>query len=188
MMYSLRKKITVSIIILTILSILPLSAQDASQSARFESKIKELESRIARLEQRAGIEEPRKAPIGRSPVSIALLDKKFKKGDVSLGDTTDEITFTLLLMNNSGRDVKGFSGDVALKDNYNKDIAAFSMNADRFIRAGDAINWYGGIDFIKKNEGHRMLLQIDKQYLSAELKLQKVWYADGTSETFDQRR
>lgn len=88
------------------------------------------------------------------------------------------------MSNNASKDIKGFWGDVLVKNKSNKAIAAFVLNYDKSLLAGETTAWTGSIDFNKKFDGHVTIVQADKKNLSVELKLKGLNYSDGSSETF----
>lgn len=167
----------------------PALAQDSltiNRISTLEKKMEGLENRIAKLEHHVPAPSGMalNASSGISPVTVVLLDKRLKKANRFSGDTVDKISFTLQVSNNTQKDIRGFWGDVLIKDKSNKVIAAFVLKYDKFLRAGDATTWTGDIDYNKKFEGHVELLQAEKKDLSIELKPKGVNYSDGSSEVF----
>jgi len=132
--------------------------------------------------------EPRPAPAPAPPreapdFRVELLTKGFLPRDFpSRPDSI--ITFKLRFQNPFDRAVRAFNGTVVFRDILGEDIHRVRLTEDSPVQPRERWEWEGGIDYNQFIDAHQKLVNTNSANMQVEFLLQKVLFADGSTEEF----
>lgn len=127
--------------------------------------------------QGATPEKPKAAAEKPSPIRVRLAGKDF----VTRG-YQDFMTMSLQFVNDTGRAVRAFDGEVVFTDLLDNEIMTSNVSISDPIDPGATLSWDGEIkhnEFISRHENFR---HAELQNMKAKFRLKKVLYQDGTLE------
>jgi hypothetical protein len=148
-------------------------AEEAAAEEAEEKRQEEL-ARAAQEERERKIEEARKA----LTVAVATLD--FEEHNFRRGTYEDKFNITIVLKNNTDKDMSGVKGTVVFADMFGDVIKQMGVAVDSEIPAGKHITWSGSF-------GYNQFMDADKKLRATAFeKLKITWlpevyvYSDGT--------
>lgn len=122
-------------------------------------------------------EKPKAAAEKPQPIRVRLAGKSF----VTRG-YQDFMTMSLQFVNDTGRPVRAFDGEVVFTDLLDNEILTSNVSISDPIDPAATLDWDGEIkhnEFISRHENFR---HAELQNMKANFRLKKVLYQDGTLE------
>jgi hypothetical protein len=125
-------------------------------------------------------------PAAAPPVlEVTLLSKGFKPASPTAGDFEDDITLRYSFKNLSDKDIRAFDGSITFTDLLDNRILGSSIAINEVVKAGDTLNWSGGIKYNQFMDDHQRLRNEPQENLKIVFVPKKVLFTDGTVKTFE---
>jgi hypothetical protein len=125
------------------------------------------------------VDEPKTA------LTATLISKTFHESNPQAGDFEDAILIGISFRNETGKDVRAFDGVLTFTDLLDNKVISSSFAINEPIAAGQTYRWDGSLDYNQFMDQHQRLRAEDTKNLKLQLKVGKVLFADGKTETFD---
>lgn len=124
------------------------------------------------------------APPKPEPISAKLVKKGFREQDFSGGHYIKAaITFTVEFHNDTDKDIRAFDGVLAFNDLLGNRVHAAKLTISDPIKAGQSFKWEGEMEYNQFMSQHTTLRGYSMNDTAITLKVHKILFADGTSQT-----
>lgn len=178
---------SITLLLFTVLVSFSMVGANEARIKELEKKVRLLEARVKALESRPQSSATAKstassttAPLNTSGLITARLLKK--KLDVSNGQN---LALLISFSNNSFKGIAGFRGELFFTSNTGEKLLNFAVDVNKVIPRSGEMSWYGGIDYVASEVGQVKLLNMHHTQVRVTVKLDAVYYTDGTSKTFN---
>jgi hypothetical protein len=114
-------------------------------------------------------------------LSVSISDKSFVAADFYAGRVTDYISFNLLQVNKSAKDIRGFKGIFIIKDIFGDDVTRITFKGDEVLRAGQSKKSKMSVDYNQFLERDKKLGSTEMENLRIEWQPEVVMFIDGTA-------
>lgn len=120
----------------------------------------------------------------REAVTVTLVSKKLAEERGYSGIVMDEkLEVVFGYKNNTGKDIAGVKGRIAVQDLFGDELSAFQVSNDDGIRAGGTRTWTGSrsVQFSLSSTNDRKLAGLASDKYKVVWEPQTIIFADGTS-------
>jgi len=114
----------------------------------------------------------------RRAVSVQIVSKGTREWDYTGG--TRAITFKARMANRSGKEMRGFRGDIVFYDLFGDKIYTIHVKYDEGLKAGATVVWPGEIDYYEYDAASQKLRDTVLKNMRVEWVPQTILFADGT--------
>lgn len=115
------------------------------------------------------------------PITATMTDKGFYSGEYG----QDAVTFNIFFENKTGRDIRGFNGQIVVSDILGNVIIRLAVKITDPISANSSITWNGSMDYNQFMDRDKALKNADIQDIVTEFNTTKVLFQDGEVLEFD---
>jgi hypothetical protein len=116
-----------------------------------------------------------------APIGIKLVKKGFKPSNPRASDYEDDITLEFGLTDLTNKDIRAFDGTVVFSDLLDNTLMSISLAVNDPVKAGDTLDWSGGIKYNQFIDAHQRLRNTEQQNIKVSFKTKKILFADGTT-------
>lgn len=121
---------------------------------------------------------------GLPPVGAVLTAKTFSPSNYAQGKFNELINFEATLTNNTGKNIRAFTGILHFRDLFDRDIFAGTITYEDGLATGQTTVWAGNITYNQYIDSHVRLKDVALTDVTVLLETQQVIFADGTKQTY----
>src|SRR4028118_734976 len=81
------------------------------------------------------------------PILSELVSKTFRKANINAGEFQDKIEIEIRFENETGKNLKAFTGVIKFIDLFDKEIYQATMTYEEGLDAGEGVNYEGILEF-----------------------------------------
>lgn len=104
--------------------------------------------------------------------------------DLQAGVSDDEVTFTLLFKNQTGKGIRAFDGFIEFTDLLGNSIITSKLEINERIAKSSTLSWDGGLRYNQFMADHQRLRSEGQENLKISFTPNKILYDDGTTQDF----
>ena len=142
------------------------------EERKFEDEQKAKEAEQKHLAEEAAREEAQLADELRKTIIVSVYKKSFSPSNWQSGTFEDYILLGFVFKNESGKNIRGFTGTVLFNDIFDNEIARTTISYDQIIPAGKTVKWNG-------QRQYNQYIDADKKLATTELSnIKIVWFPE----------
>lgn len=111
-----------------------------------------------------------KPKAGPAPITVALVTKGFSPKDLDASKFSEEVTFTLLFKNQTGKDIRAFDGVVEFTDLLGNHIDSVRFEINKSIAKASTLTYEGAVEYNQFEQNDQRLRAEDQQNLKINCK------------------
>lgn len=119
-------------------------------------------------------------PVSTAPITMDLLGKSLHQADYSISGDKSTINFQLTIHNQTGHDLRAFTGVIHFRDLFDKEIVAANLTYTHPLTSTASVQWDGSINYNPYLDADVALARAALSDVHVQFVTQEVIYADGT--------
>jgi hypothetical protein len=115
---------------------------------------------------------------------MTLTSKGFKDQNIRAGDFEANVTFQLLINNDTGEDIRAFDGNLTFTDLLDNEIFTGKLTINKPLMANSTLNWNGTLKYNQFIDTHNRLRNEQFENLKIRFTPRKILFANGNTKEY----
>ena len=130
------------------------------------------------------VEPVNTATSGIAPIAMKIIQKELHQANYSMPGDRTAINFDLEVTNNTGKNIRAYTGVLHFKDLFDRDFKKAQLTVEDGLSAGQTTTIGRSLDYNQYIDDDVRLNEIQLKDMSVEFVTEQIIFTDGTKQKF----